>query len=265
MQESSNSTFFSRLKESFTGSDRDANPLVIIFLLTALALFAVLAYLIYNAFFRPSPYGGEVDITNISQVDNLSEDEQSLILHNLYEILKETETDSNLEKEKGTIRTETIVSELNELTQIHSGSFIVDFDNLEQSFEVTFEYAVSDAGKRYTSGYNVVVSCISDESLVKYPDSACPATGTAVTYTPEQKLSASLPHDDTTASDQEYYMFYRHYSDGRPYVEVATNSCGDQALLSSALDAAKAWISSLGLDPSAFSYETPSTYCEGGY
>ena len=239
-----------------------SHPLLVVGILTALILLIILGYLLYSVF-KPNPYGDSVHIDLHKSYKDMPRDERDLISHNLYNTLSENTDASSAKDADGTIRSDSVTSDYNKTYGISSGSFIVDFDSEQQSYLVTFEYAKKKTDEQHLSGYRVVVSCLSDPEKIIYPRSSC-KTASLETYTPQETLSTHLPYYGKTANGEEYTVFARHYSDKTFYVEVASNSCGDQRLLESALASAKDWISSLDLDPADFTFEVPTTYCPGG-
>ena len=239
-----------------------SHPLLIVGALTALILLIILSYLLYSVL-KPNPYGDAVHVDLHQTYRDMPRDERDLISHNLYNVLSENTDASSAQNANGKIRTDSVTSEENKTYGISSGSFIVDFENEQQSYLVTFEYAKKKENEKNLSGYQVVVSCLSDPDKIIYPRSSCKTTALE-TYTPRETLTTHLPYYGKTPNGKDYTILARHYSNGTFYVEVAVNSCGDQAILNSALTSAKDWIKSLDLNPSDFTFETPSTYCEGG-
>lgn len=258
--------FASRNREALNADDRPLmNPLILVAVLTVLILLIILGVLFYNAFLRPNPYGDSVKLPGLSrEIPDLTQKETDLILHNIYNTLANNSS-TNVKNKEGTIREGSVEANYNKATTVHSGSFIVDFPSERQSFQVSFEYAKDDYGKNFLSGYNVIVSCLTDSTKIIYEDQVCKAVSPIdSTPTPDQKLLVNLPYTGATPSGKTFYILPRHYFNGNRYYEVSINSCGDQAILDEALASAKSWISSLDLDPSEFTFEVPATYCPGG-
>ncbi|MBR3252870.1 hypothetical protein IKF84_02255 [Candidatus Saccharibacteria bacterium] len=128
--------------------------------------------------------------------------------------------------------------------------FIVDFDAIKQSYSVLVTWPDPDDGSP-----NIYISCPILDS--KYPETKCVTEANSST-----DLIAYLPYSGSTASGVGYGIV-SGYNDNGLYLTVKVESCGDNKKVEEGIEAAKEWISSLGINPDDYLFFAPTDICNG--
>ena len=131
-------------------------------------------------------------------------------------------------------------------------SFLIDIDEYKQTYEVAHSYS-----KTVEIPDGTTINCPSYDKM-KYPGEKC----IGMTNTSDS-IEMYLPYTGKINSGEQFIVKQRRYFDGKPYIEIAINSCGDQSILDEALTATKDWMKSINVDPELFSFEIPTHYCPG--
>lgn len=135
---------------------------------------------------------------------------------------------------------------------IHTGTFIVDIPSAEWSYLVNYYYGDSYAND---ADNNAILFCLSDTSQILYPNSAC-------------NDSSDLPNQNNL------WLYISSYSTTLPSdrknitlalkssstVAISANQCSAQSVDTSATTVAQEWLTTLGFDPTKFSYEIELNY-----
>lgn len=100
------------------------------------------------------------------------------------------------------IRGDTVSNTYSSSTNVHSGRFIVDLNNIRQSYAVSYDWS-DDENNPNASGYPVVVACLSSDDSVIYKDFEC-KSGTAATNLP---LEYELPYTDINGPFRIQYLY----------------------------------------------------------
>lgn len=128
-----------------------------------------------------------------------------------------------------------------------TANFIVDFDEIKESYAVAATWPDPDDGSP-----NINVSCPLLES--KYPETPC-----STEINSSSDIVGYLPYEGEV--DGKKYQIVGNYDSGKFYVEIQVDSCGDKALLDKVLVAAKQWISSIYLNPDDYLLYIPGDIC----
>ena len=129
-----------------------------------------------------------------------------------------------------------------------TATFIVDFDDIKESYQVEVTWPNPDDGSP-----NIIISCPIFDS--KYPETPCTTESNS-----SREIMNFLPYVGKL-SGGETYTVEGEYDDGELYLEVVVDSCGDEAILSAVLEAAKKWITSISLDPDDYLLYVPGDIC----
>ena len=68
-----------------------------------------------------------------------------------------------------------------------------------------------------------------------------------------------LPHADYLSNGERYTIELK-YQYNKPLIVVSANNCGNAALKQQAINAAKQYLKTNGIDANQYSYEAPSIY-----
>lgn len=131
-----------------------------------------------------------------------------------------------------------------------TATFIVDFDDIRQSYLVTVTWPNPDDGSP-----NISVSCPILDS--KYPETECVTEANSST-----DIISYLPYEGMLKNGKKYKV-EDNYGNGGFYLTVSVDACGDTVLLEGALEAAKEWITSINLNPDDYLFFVPTSICEG--
>lgn len=206
--------------------------------LVIIIIIAVSIFLIINA--EP-----KVEIT-FSEKNNIPGGELKNIRKNLVGVIKNNtkDFDSNTIY-KGNARD---YKETN-LDDFSTAEFIVDFDDIKESYKVSVTWPDPNDGVP-----NIVISCPLLES--KYLETPCATEDNSST-----NIVNFLPYSGKLDNGEEYKIVSK-YDNGNPYVEIDVNSCGNEAILNKAFEAAKKWVSSIYLDLGDYLVYVPGDVCE---
>lgn len=149
---------------------RKNNPVILtivgFFVITAII---ILIYIIYTLA-QTNPYGNEIRIRNFdSYYGETPESTKESLYANLYntvaENLENTENDLDVE---AVIREGSAEKEYNKDLNIHVGKFVVDIEDINQSFAGYFEWS-DDADNINYSGYTALFTCLPEDKLIYGP------------------------------------------------------------------------------------------------
>ena len=178
---------------------------------------------------------------------NIPDSELTKVRRNLYGVIKENSTDFNSHKIfEGTARE----YQEQQKDKSTSATFIVDFDDIKQSYFVSVFWPDPDNGAP-----NIIISCPLSNS--KYPETPCKTESNS-----SIEIADFLPYDGKLDSGENYTITYK-YSGSDPYIEVQINSCGNKTLVSSALKSAKEWLKSVNFNPDDYKIFAPIDLCDG--
>lgn len=169
---------------------------------------------------------------------------------------KPANSDINLSIIKGKLRTNTLKTDYEKIHSIHSGTFIVDLEEIQQSYRIIYNYIGKETkDPDFRLDLSVKPYCLIKPDLV-YPSFPCHNPFNANdTETAHEAILQALPYS-ITVNGSELHVETYDYADGTPYLEISMNSCGNKDLLDLGTKKVKTWIKdTLGLDPKSFSYE----------
>lgn len=130
-----------------------------------------------------------------------------------------------------------------------TANFIVDFDDIKQSYAVSVSWPSLDDGSP-----NIVISCPILDS--KYPEAECITEANSST-----EIIGYLPHKDWTSSGVEFEVV-GNYSNGGLYLSVNVEACGDAEVIEDAIKRTKDWISFRGMNPDDYLFYAPTNLCD---
>ena len=167
-------------------------------------------------------------------------------LYYLLEQHHELSMDSS--EEVAVIRGESLTKDLG--GEIKIVSFIVDIDNLQQTYRIVLNW--SDTEEVLD---NVSIECVS-KSESNYPDTECHGMTTS-----SDSIVYLLPNTLNLKNGQKVQLEYGFTtSDGKDIVTIVVDSCGDKDLEKNALSAAEEWVESQGFDLDEILFEMNSVY-----
>lgn len=244
--------------EEQTSKTLNAKQVVLIFATIIGIVFIILLVItIYNAL-KPNPYGDATSIDGLSAT-GISKDDQDRITANLYTMIKNhSATDADIPTSGAKVREGSISKQYDETEKINTVDFVVDIESIRQSYNIHVEWSND---KNSSSGYPYVIRCLDDSQEKIYPEFACTDDFTASDY---EAINSYLPYWGKTKNGYDYTIKMQKYTDGEKYLEVDIDSCGDKVLMDEALESAKSWVESQGLEQDAFPYYVPDDLCEGG-
>ena len=228
-------------------------------------IFVILLIITLIQIFRPNPYGPGLRIDNLSDhVSDLSSDRKKSMFAALYRIVQSNlSDDASVPKSGAIIREGTADIVYNEITDVHSGSFIVDIEEIRQSYKIQYEWSSNETNPNL-SGYPMLASCL-DQHLVIYKEFKCKDMFSADNLNPYDAMSLRLPHHGETPSGVAVYLQLRKYLSGERYLEVNVNSCGNQGVLEQAKQYAMDWVQLFGLDAEKDVIFEVRDLCDGDY
>ena len=133
--------------------------------------------------------------------------------------------------------------------------FIIDIDELKVTYKVYHAYT-TDKGKLVG---DTIINCPAYSQL-KYQEQECEGMFGSTA----KNIELYLPYEGKIKSGEPFYVSYKYYTNGEPYIEVAINSCGDKKILDQALELTKEYLQSNSVNPDDFIFEVPSRFCPGG-
>lgn len=128
-------------------------------------------------------------------------------------------------------------------------SFIVNFDAISESYAVEITWPVIDENIP-----NINISCALLNG--KYPETPCETE-----INSSKDIFGYLPYTGKLDSGEEYNIVVG-YDNGKMYLSIQVNSCGDTTILNEALLAARKWISSINFNPDDYLLYVPGDICD---
>lgn len=122
---------------------------------------------------KPNPYGPEIIINNFDMFfDEVPGDRKDLVQASLYNVVSRNITDNILSiPESGAmIRDGSVESHYSENEGVWVGSFIVDIEEIRQSYDGFFEWGGN--GESFGGGYVALFTCLRTDQLI-YGDFDC--------------------------------------------------------------------------------------------
>ncbi|MBQ2695567.1 hypothetical protein IJG04_02960 [Candidatus Saccharibacteria bacterium] len=226
------------------------NKIALIILVALFILIPIIIFIIYN-FTVTNPLPLNTVISNFNEKlpdipSNIVDDIEQNIYMQLYS------TDQQAPTSGATIRDDSVNTfPLND--NLSSGTFIVDINELEQSFLVLYNYDTQNSESTDESNHSTLF-CLSDPSKIIYPISACNDNSTIPN---EDTLWLYIPSYTTTLPTNEDITFS---FTSQNQIDISVNTCTPQSIQDSAIDSAKIWIKSLGFNPDQFIYEISANY-----
>jgi len=125
----------------------------------------ILAIIFYDSASTSDP---QIRITNFgSYYRNAPSSTQVDIQVLLYKtVLSNTDGSSDLSSVTGSIRSEGVVDDYDPITDVHTGSFVIDLPAVSQSYAISFDWARFN-NNPHLSQYGVIITCL-DESMLTY-------------------------------------------------------------------------------------------------
>lgn len=135
-----------------------------------------------------------------------------------------------------------------QVAEEYTASFIVDFDDLEESYRVEVTWPDPDDGLP-----NIRISC----ALLagKYPETPCKTESNS-----SSELINYLPYIGELGTG-ESYKIVGDYDNETFYIEVDVDSCGNEELMNKVLTAAQEWLLSINFDPDDYLIYVPGDIC----
>lgn len=163
-------TKLGKIREIFTDHP---SMLIVVFILIVILI--ILIVVSFKTIWRTNPYGREIEIENIDSVENLSTDEHDRITAELYTVVDDNTDDAvDLEKVKVKIREGSMEKVNTYRSKTYGRTFIVDIEELRQSYMVSLEWpATDDKTVTPSGGYPTAVTCLMDPEEIIYPEFEC--------------------------------------------------------------------------------------------
>lgn len=217
--------------------------------LAVLGVVAIIVGAVLNAYYTPSNYVkvSDYDDLPVSVPQDIRED---LSLQLYYLLSRNFDVPEQPGATVATIRPDSYQNS-SASDSIISISFIADVDRFQQSYNIGLSWSTD--GKKLPE--NVSTECVIN-SLSKYQGVECYGT-----YQNSNSIELYVPYSNYTPSGGFFTVRQRYYTNGEGYLEIAIDSCGNQAILDEALASAKTWLESNSLNPDDYSFELPTHYC----
>lgn len=158
------------IPQSSTQKNKEITPLhivILLFIITAVILLIIAIIQI----FRSNPYGEQIKINNINQYyKDFPTNIKDSVLNTLYNIASNNNPDTKMPKSGAKIREGSTNGSYNKNTNIYTDSFIVDIEELQQSYVFQVSWS-SNENNQYLKNisYPVLASCPAAEQLIYAP------------------------------------------------------------------------------------------------
>lgn len=152
---------------------REINPFMIGGIVVGL-IAVVLLVVGLMQLFRKNPYGEETRIDNIGEsYGNLSQDAKDQIFYQLHMVLAmNLNDDSKIPTSGAMVRAGTAEYDYNEDTKVYAGQFVVDVEEVEQSYAVQFSWSPV-AKNDNLGGYPVLITCVPKNLRIYESQQSC--------------------------------------------------------------------------------------------
>ncbi len=174
----------------------------------AVVIVGIIVWFALSVIFRKNPYGGEIIIDNFDDYyGSTSQDVHDQVYNALYTVVEQNvENQEQIPKDGALIRSGTNSNIKQTEGGVYYGDFIVDIAELEQSYQMYFEWA-DDKDNEDLSSYGTLATCIKDPTLIIYPDFDCHDI-----FTEDEEEEASLQQRYPLLADLPIEIDY--YDDG---------------------------------------------------
>lgn len=200
-------------------------------------IFIIIAIALLSNLLQPTEVSAKIHLNNLeSTIPEIPKDQREDISRELYNIAAQNTENSKFIKNFGaTIRESTIEKESN------SGSFIVDIDDLQESYLVQYRLKGDDG--KYDSGYPTLITC-PKKSLRIYENQSCEDN-----FSPKT-LEELLPYSDTTSSGQFFSIVKgENFSPKKQSIIIMSSICDNYQSTSEEINSkVQAWINDQEID-----------------
>ena len=133
----------------------------------------VIVVLVVGWLLNKEPVEKQIRIDNLSEfINDMPKKTENNICEALYSAIANSVQDGTTVPEKGAkIRTGSVTNNFIKEQNMHYGSFIVDIDEVKQTYRIDFEWS-DDEKNPYYSGYRTLVKCPKEEEM-KYKTTFC--------------------------------------------------------------------------------------------
>ncbi len=198
-----------------------------------------------------NPYGDQISIVNYKdEIKNLPDDREQAITAALYNTVR---LNSDVDKAaigSASIRAESSTQEYKEKGETYQGTFIVDLENIRQSYLVTYSYSRNSASN---AGYSVTITCLPEDKLI-YENFSCidtlqqevGDTDPIIKFLPHTALTYEIKPDSTSG---ELILIVDLKI---PEIDLSGNKASRQQTVTLYKNEVHSWIQSHGLDPNRY-------------
>ena len=145
---------------------RESNPLRIMIIIGGF-VFMVIVVAIIAFMLRKNPYGPQIKIENFNKYySNIPTNTRDAIYNALYNIADMNNPSANLTNFKANIRDGSATETYNQITDIYSGTFLIDISELNQTYKFQVFWSPNPQNPNLESGYPIVASCPNKSELI---------------------------------------------------------------------------------------------------
>lgn len=173
MKNSKSESVTSKRIKSF-GQEIANNPIIAIAFAIIVGVIIILVIASINFAPHKNPYGDEIQMDDLSLAGNVPQDDQDKMKAELYKVVQQNVPEgTDLSKIKAKVREKSVEYLPGTSVTKHNEQFIVDLDDIEQSYVVSVEWDTDDNSNDIESGYPVSITCLTDPDDLIYQSFEC--------------------------------------------------------------------------------------------
>lgn len=188
-------------------------------------------------------------ITNLDIIPNFPRSLKVILNDQLTAAVKKNlnhQTSDNFKLPSATIRPETLLTDYKKSTNIHFGSFIIDFAEIKHSYFISYEFSKNEDNP-HLSSYPIIISC--PQSNLNIYNFKCQSPDSyGEPNSPFYQLDNHLPYYANTITNHPIMIISREYNQGDKYLEINIDSCDNKSIIAEATEVIKKWLSSFNLE-----------------
>lgn len=238
-----------------------------LYIFTTIFLFIFITCLIIFIAFYNNSHDYKITITNL---DEYTKNMPSSTKNNIYEaVYRAVETNSDkdvasISLMNATLRENTFKETYNKNTSVYSGEFIVDIEEVKQSYRIYYDWTSNNKSSTLISSYGASATCLKMSDMI-YPFFKCTNAYDDINLANYNYLYMILPYNTTTEdgvaisiSEVDYY-----YGSNEPFIRISVDACGDEKILNEGVNLIRNYLSSYNLNLDDYKYLTKNL-CDGG-
>lgn len=224
-----------------------------IVLVVIVALIVILVYLLV----KPEPVEEpKIRIDNFSELlPNVPEVTHRKIEEELYLYVSDALPSDEETPSSGALIREGTIDGFRILDEFHVGDFIVDIDSVQQSYIVEYHYGQLDGMQETEYEASVLMFCVENQELIKYPDFKCQANRdftkpNAIQYVLPKEFDGFIANYTYSISSISGYAVVLEFNPPESVYE----SGSFESYKSEKTSELKNYLEKMGLDPNNYEY-----------